>query len=197
MKDLNDLIKKAIELREKGLRSGEIADELNVSRETATWLLTRSTTSREPMPKDIYVNWSEIGESSQRLKYVSLALVDMILEHGDPEVIIGIALSGVPLATLVADEIGAELAVFLPKKQKSSEAEGVIGSFSQNFTDVEGKRCAVVDDVITSGTTMVEIIGILTEMKATPLAVAVLINKKGIRDIQNVPIRSLINMTIF
>ncbi|HXY88666.1 MAG TPA: orotate phosphoribosyltransferase-like protein [Candidatus Acidoferrales bacterium] len=197
MKDLNDLIKKAIELREKGLRSGEIADELNVSRETATWLITRSTTSREPMPKDIYVNWSEIGESSQRLKYVSLALVDMILEHGDPEVIIGIALSGVPLATLVADEIGAELAVFLPKKQKSSEAEGVIGSFSQNFTDVEGKRCAVVDDVITSGTTMVEIIGILTEMKATPLAVAVLINKKGIRDIQNVPIRSLINMTIF
>ena len=197
MKDLNDLIKKAIELREKGLRSGEIADELNVSRETATWLLTRSTASREPMPKDIYVNWSEIGESSQRLKYVSLALVDMILEHGNPEVIIGIALSGVPLATLVADEIGAELAVFLPKNQKSSEAEDVIGSFSQNFTDVEGKRCAVVDDVITSGTTMVEIIGILTEMKATPLAVAVLINKKGIRDIQNVPIRSLINMTIF
>ena len=197
MKDLNDLIKKAVELREKGLRSGEIADELNVSRETATWLLTRSTTSREPMPKDIYVNWSEIGESSQRLRYVSLALVDMILENGSPEVIIGIALSGVPLATLVADEIGAELAVFLPKKQKSSEAEGVTGSFSQNFTDVEGKHCAVVDDVITSGATMVEIIGILTEMKATPLSVAVLINKKGIRDIQNVPIRSLVNMTIF
>ena len=102
-----------------------------------------------------------------------------------------------PLATLVADEIGAELAVFLPKKQKSSEAEGVTGSFSQNFTDVEGKRCAVVDDVITSGATMVEIIGILTELKATPLSVAVLINKKGIRDIQNVPIRSLVNVTIF
>jgi len=197
MKDLNDLIKKAVELREKGLRSGEIADELNVSRETATWLLTRSTTSREPMPKDIYVDWSEIGECSQRLKYVSLALVDMILEHDRPDVIIGIALSGVPLATLVADEIGAELAVFLPKKQKSPEVEGVTGSFSQNFTDVEGKRCAVVDDVITSGATMVEIVGILTELKATPLSVAVLINKKGIRDIQNVPIRSLVNVTIF
>lgn len=197
MKDLNDLIKKAVELSEKGLRSGEIADELNVSRETVTWLLTRSTTSAEPKPKDIYVNWSEIGESSQRLKYVSLALADMILENGSPDIIIGIALSGVPLATLVADEIGAELAVFLPKKQKWSEAEDVTGSFSQNFADVEGKRCAVVDDVITSGTTIVEIIERLKDLRATPLSVAVLINKKEIRDIQNVPVRSLINVTIF
>ncbi len=197
MKDLNDLIKKAVELREKGLRSGEIADELNVSRETVTWLLTRSTTSAEPKPKDIYVNWSEIGESSQRLKYVSLALADMILENGSPDVIVGIALSGVPLATLVADEIGAELAVFLPKKQKWTEAEDVTGSFSQNFADVEAKRCAVVDDVITSGTTIVEIIERLNDLGATPLSVAVLINKKEIHDIQNVPVRSLINVTIF
>jgi orotate phosphoribosyltransferase-like protein len=36
MNDLKDLINKAQELREKGLRSGEIADELNISRETAT-----------------------------------------------------------------------------------------------------------------------------------------------------------------
>ncbi|HYA33033.1 MAG TPA: orotate phosphoribosyltransferase, partial [Candidatus Bathyarchaeia archaeon] len=32
MNDLNDLISKATELHEKGLRSGEIADELNISR---------------------------------------------------------------------------------------------------------------------------------------------------------------------
>ena len=48
MKDLNDLISNAQELHEKGLRSGEIADELNISRDTATWLLTRSETSRGP-----------------------------------------------------------------------------------------------------------------------------------------------------
>ena len=118
MNDLNDLISKAQELREKGLRSGEIADELNISRETATWLLTRSKSSQEPAPKDIYVNWSEIGQNAERLRFVSLALVDMILETGDPDVVIGVALSGLPLATLVADEIGAELAVFVPQKQK-------------------------------------------------------------------------------
>ena len=197
MKDLNDLIRKAVELREKGLRSGEIADELNVSRETATWLLTRSKTSQEPAPKDIYVNWSEIGENSERLRFIALALVDMILETGDPEVVAGIALSGLPLATLVADEIGTDLAVFVPQKQRGSEGEQVKGSFSQNFADVTGRSCAMVDDVITTGSTATEIVDIIKEAKGTPLAVAVLINKKGIRDVKGVPIHSLVRVTIF
>ncbi|MGZ4903878.1 MAG: orotate phosphoribosyltransferase-like protein [Halobacteriota archaeon] len=197
MNDLNDLIRKAVELHEKGLRSGEIADELNVSRETATWLLTRSKTPQEPAPKDIYVNWSEIGENSERLRFIALALVDMILETGDPDVVVGVALSGLPLATLVADEIGADLAVFVPQKQKGSEGDQVKGSFSQNFADVAGKSCAIVDDVITTGSTATEIVDIIKEMKGTSLVVAVLINKKGIREAQGVPIRSLVRVTIF
>jgi len=197
MNDLNDLISKAQELREKGLRSGEIADELNISRETATWLLTRSKSSQEPVPKDIYVNWSEIGQNAERLRFVSLALVDMILETGDPDVVIGVALSGLPLATLVAEEIGAELAVFVPQKQKGSENDGVKGSFSQNFADIAGKSCAIVDDVITTGSTATELIESIKELQATPLSVAVLINKKGIHQVQNVPIRSLVQITIF
>ncbi|MGA3359420.1 MAG: orotate phosphoribosyltransferase-like protein [Halobacteriota archaeon] len=197
MNDLNDLISKAQELHEKGLRSGEIADELNISRETATWLLTRSETSREPAPKDIYVNWSEIGQNAERLRLVSLALVDMILETGDPDVVVGVALSGLPLATLVADEIGAELAVFVPQKQRGPQDDGIKGSFSQNFADIAGKSCAIVDDVITTGSTATEIVEVIKEMQATPLSVAVLINKKGISQVQNVPIRSLVQITIF
>lgn len=197
MKDLNDLISNAQELHAKGLRSGEIADELNISRETATWLLTRSETSREPAPKDIYVNWSEIGQNAERLRLVSLALVDMILETGDPDVVVGVALSGLPLATLVADEIGAELAVFVPQKQRGPQDDGIKGSFSQNFADIAGKSCAIVDDVITTGSTATEIVEVIKEMQATPLSVAVLINKKGISQVQNVPIRSLVQITIF
>jgi orotate phosphoribosyltransferase len=193
MKDLNDLISKAQELHEKGLRSGEIADELNISRETVTWLLTRSETL--PVPKDIYVNWSEIGQNAERLRFASLALVDMILEDGDPDVVVGIALSGLPLATLVADEIDAELAVYVPQKQKESDV--LKGSFSQNFADIAGKSCAIVDDVITTGSTVTEIVKVVKEMQAKPLSVAVLINKKGIRQVLNVPIRSLVRITIF
>jgi orotate phosphoribosyltransferase len=197
MNDLNDLISKATELHEKGLRSGEIADELNISRETATWLLTRSKTSLEPMPKDLYVNWSEIGQNAERLRFVSLALVDMILESGDPDVVVGVALSGLPLATLVADELGAELAVFVPRKQTGSENDQVTGSFSQNFSDIAGKSCAIVDDVITTGSTATELVEAIKELQAKPLSIAVIINKKGIDEVQNVPIRSLVKISIF
>jgi orotate phosphoribosyltransferase len=40
MKDIEDLIQKAMELQSNGLITAQIADELNVSRETVTWLLT-------------------------------------------------------------------------------------------------------------------------------------------------------------
>jgi orotate phosphoribosyltransferase len=119
------------------------------------------------------------------------------LETGNPDVIVGVALSGLPLATLVADELEAELAVFVPQKQRESENESFKGSFSQNFADIAGKSCAIVDDVITTGSTTTEIVKVIKEMKATPLSVAVLINKKGITEVLDVPIRSLVRITIF
>ena len=47
MKRIEDLFERAKKLKEKGLTTGEIADELNVSRETALWLLTKA---REGFP---------------------------------------------------------------------------------------------------------------------------------------------------
>ena len=41
MKNVDDLIDSAADLAEHGLSKGEIADELNVSRETASWLVER------------------------------------------------------------------------------------------------------------------------------------------------------------
>ncbi|KKH80899.1 hypothetical protein DU78_07085 [Methanosarcina mazei] len=65
MKNIEDLIQKAVELQNNGLGTGQIADELNVSRETVTWLLTRSKKEvSSPAPKDISVNWSSIGTVS-------------------------------------------------------------------------------------------------------------------------------------
>ena len=65
MKNIEDLIQKALELQSNGLVTGQIADELNVSRETVTWLLTRSKKeAAAPAPKDISVNWSSIGKSA-------------------------------------------------------------------------------------------------------------------------------------
>ena len=79
--DIDDLIQKAVELQSNGLIPGQIADELNVSRETVIWLLTRSKKEEPtPAPKDISVNWNSIGKSAKRLHNISLVLCDMVLE---------------------------------------------------------------------------------------------------------------------
>jgi len=200
MKNIDDLIQKAVELQSNGLVTGQIADELNVSRETVTWLLTRSKKEvTSPAPRDISVDWSNIGKSSFRLRYTAQALCDMVYEtlsetNCEADTVVGIASSGVPLASLMADEFGAEFAVFHSHKAHGGNNTNVQGTFSRNFGDVRDKNCVIVDDVITSGFTIAELIGQLHEFGAKPVAVAVLVDKKGADMISGVPVRSLVRI---
>lgn len=201
MKTINELTKKAVELQAAGLLTGQIADELNVSRETATWLLTHAKKGDVAQaPKDIYVDWSNIGRSSIRQRLIAGALTDMILdcigENDNVDVVIGIALSGIPLANLVADELGCEFTTYHPNKQKwETGSKEFKGTISQNFAQVGGKNCVLIDDVVTTGTTLSEAVAVLEGLGAKPLAIAVLIDKKGIDDISGVPLNALLRVT--
>ena len=198
MKNIGELIQRALELQQSGLSEGQIADELNVSRETATWLLAHSSKGDiSQVPKDIYVNWSNIGRSSRRLSLMSSALSDLIFESLDNyedhvDVVVGVALSGVPIASLIAEEMEAELAVFQSNKHLQNESTGM---FSQNFSKINGKNCIIVDDVVTTGTTIKEVITLLKENKANPAAIGVLIDKKGIDSIDGIPLNSLLRVS--
>ena len=93
----NELIQKAQELRKHGFTTGEIADELNVSMDTARWLTLQKPRDEKPeAPVDFAINWQSLGGNSTRLRYVSGALSDMALSHGEADVIVGIAVSGIP-----------------------------------------------------------------------------------------------------
>ena len=156
MRNVNDLIEKAIEMRNRGLRAGEIADELNISRETATWLLTRTKKEGKEgapaaAPKDIFIDWSTIGKSSSRLMLVATCLADMVEEvlndlDTNVDVVVGIALSGVPMANTVAYQYGVELAVMHPGKHQTElgKHQQVQPTMSENYADVKGKRCVIV-----------------------------------------------------
>ncbi len=198
MKDINNLIHRATEMKSNGMHSGQIADELNLSRETVTWILAHSSERKElRVPKDLSIDWSSIGESSYRLRCISDAMVDMVIDDvGDPaniDVVIGIAVSGIPLASIVANELAAKLAIFHPNKQllgiETTDAKGI---FSQNFADVEESTCVIIDDVITTGRTLTETIRQLTDMGARPAAVAVIVDKIGQSTIEGVPVYSLL-----
>lgn len=197
------LIRKAQELRKHGFTTGEIADELNVSMDTARWLTLQKATEEKPKAPetDFAINWRNLSENSTRLRYISGALSDMALSHGDVDGVVGIAISGIPFATMMADfleemtEHETSLAVFHPNKhRKINENTDGEGAISTNFGTVEGKKVVIVDDVTTSGTTAKEVIDAVRDHGGEPVAVVVLIDKAGLSEIEGVPVESLIKV---
>lgn len=191
----SQLIEKATELRNKGLTTGEIADELNISKDTTQWLIMQMTSVKakpKSKPDDFAINWKTIGASSARIKFISEALVDLTLEY-DVDAIVGISVSGIPFATIMADILGSELSVFHPiKHMKNESAEN--GTLSNNFTNIKNKNVVIVDDVITSGRTVSDAIETCKKHGANPVSVTVLVDKKGIKELNDVPIQSLIKI---
>ncbi|RAP51818.1 MAG: orotate phosphoribosyltransferase [Methanosphaera sp. rholeuAM270] len=190
------LIEKATELRSKGLTTGEIADELNISKDTTQWLIMQMTSvtksKQKQKPDDFAINWKTVGSSSARMQYISSALADLAVEDGDVDVVVGISISGIPFATIMAELLDAELSVFHPvKHMKNESAQGAI---SNNFATVKNKKVVIVDDVITSGTTVTDAVNVCKSHGAKPIAVTVLVDKKGINDLNNVPVKSLIKI---
>jgi orotate phosphoribosyltransferase len=201
MNNIETLMKKATELKSEGLVEGQISEELNVSSDTVTWLLTHAeTTGTAQGPKDISVDWSMIGKSAFRLSHVSQALSDIIDESlissdSGVDVVVGIALSGLPLASMVAKDLSSELAVYTPSKQMlTQESKKLRGNLSANFSDVKDKECIIIDDVVTSGHTLEETVEYLDEHGAKINAIAVLIDKKGTDEIAGVPVVSLMKV---
>ncbi len=208
MKNVDDLIESAAELADRGLSKGEIADELNVSRETASWLVERSdaptprSASRTEeghsgSPQDIHVDWSAIGRDSERMGHVAAALANLLGKHGeDVDLTVGIEKAGGPIAMLVARELGTDLSTYTPAKHQWEEGdiEDLGGTFSRNFAAIRDRECYVVDDTITSGTTMRETIEAIRAEGGEPLACVVLADKQGVEAIDGVPVYSLIQV---
>jgi len=204
MRNITELMQKAHELKEKGFTTGEIADELNISKETALWLVTRETEAKKKVPRDIHIDWSVVGSNPAVLKHLSLALSDlikaMVKENNlpQPDVIAGIADSGIPIATIIAEDMNVSLSVIRPKKhmwgpdKKSTQAGFILSNFSQ----VKGKNVVIVDDITTTGTTIKDTIKLLNEKGANPLAAVVLIDKKGIKSIEGKPVKALVSVSI-
>lgn len=206
MKNVDGLIEDAAELAERGLSKGEIADELNISRETASWLVKRGTTTGQTSetppidkskPYDIHVDWSTIGRDSTRLSHIGNAVANLLSKQGEEvDLTIGIKKAGMPLATSVAQELDTDLAAYSPSKHQweAGDIEELSGSFSRNFANIRSRACYIVDDTITSGTTLRETIQAVRDEGGNPVAAVVVVDKRGIESIEDVPVSSLINV---
>ena len=204
MKNVDDLIESAAELSARGLSKGEIADELNVSRETASWLVGRTGRDTSPEggagPHDIHVDWSALGRDSTRLSLAGRAMADLVSGNEAPDddidLVVGVEKAGTPLATTVARELDTDLATYAPRKHQWEEGdlENLGAAFSKNFADVRGRDCYIVDDTVTSGTTMRETMEAVREQGGEPVGCVVLVDKSGLDEIDGVPVHSLLQV---
>jgi len=200
MSALEELITKAKALQAEGHTPGQISDELGLSMETVTWLLTQQKGMEAP--KDVHIDWTEVGSQGMLLSDMAMMMLKRFLYLAEggiappgemPDTVVGIALSGVPLATLIAAEEGLRLAVYLPAKHSRSETP--TGSLSGTFSSITAQRCIIVDDVVTTGTTLSETITFLRRHGAIPMAVWSLFDKQGVREIDGVPVHSLFTIS--
>jgi orotate phosphoribosyltransferase len=202
MKNVDDLIESAQELSSRGFSKGEIADELNVSRETANWLVERSqgegterTSSETGNLADIHVDWSALGRDSARLSYTGKSMADLLSKQGgDVDLTVGIEKAGTPIATVVARTLDTDIATYTPRKHQWEDGDiaEFDGTLSRNFANIRDRECYIVDDIITSGTTMSEAIRAIRERGGDPVACVVLVDKNGVSELEGVPVYSLI-----
>jgi orotate phosphoribosyltransferase len=184
MKEVEALINRALKYKESGLTEQEIAEELNVSNETASWLLGKG---KEKKPTgDIKVGWRSVGVYPARIGFISDALCDIILEDCEEvDAIVGIAINGIPYATFIAETLGLELSVFRPHHEKT-------GAFSSNYASVKDKNVVLVDDVVGTGDTFRQAIKATESEKGKPLLCLSIVNKTSRNKVDNVPLRALI-----
>ena len=188
MKEVEALIQKALKYKESGLTELEIADELNVSKETASWFLSKGK-EKKPVG-DLKTGWRSIGVYPTRIGSISDALTDIIMEECEEiDTIVGIAINGIPYATFIADNLGIEMSVFRPHHEKS-------GAFSSNYASVKGKNVVFVDDVVGTGDTFKSAIKAAKAAKAKPVLCVALLNKRAQNKISDVPLRALIRARV-
>lgn len=201
MSSLDELIQRARALLSDGHSPGQIADELSLSVETVTWLLTQQKGG--VTPKDVGIDWTAVSSKGPLLDDLAMMMLKLYYSAASsepkgeappelfPSAIVGIAISGIPIATLIAVAEDVALAIYHPAKQSTRDPP--VGSISGNFAQISGERCIIVDDVITSGTTMHEVVRYVRKHGGNPIAVLVLFDKRGIRDIDGVPVYSLLD----
>jgi orotate phosphoribosyltransferase len=153
------------------------------------------------VPKDVLIDWTSVSGRADLLDDLAALMVGRSRsppgeegnEGPEPTAVVGIALSGVPLATLIGLQGGLRFAVYYPSRH--STATPPAGSLSGNFAPVNGEACIIVDDVITSGKTLMEAVDYLRGHGANPLAIWVIFDKRGLKEIDGVPVKSLFRVS--
>lgn len=198
MRSLDQLIKKAQELKSRGLATQEISEELKVQADTVVWLLLRGKERlRRPAPIDLFVDWSHIGSNPRRLSLAGWALADLARESikndefEPPDVVLAVEGSGMILGMSVAEELEKPLAVVRPQRIANKK---LFGAMNPSFASIDNKKVLVVDAVLMEGETVKAAVQTARSVRAKPTGIVVLINKSNQDSVDGVPLKALIQL---
>lgn len=175
-------------LRKEGLNTQQIADELSLSQDTITWLLTG--TGEKDRPSDVRIGWRTLGVRPHRIASIGAIMADVADEeigHDDIDTVVGISINGIAFAFEVARMLESDMTVF----RTTDEGAGC-GSLSTKYGQVAGKRVIIIDDVLSSGMTMSKTIQSIRDAGGDVALAVVLVNKTTRNEIDDVPLRGLI-----
>ena len=182
----------AANLMKEGLNTQQIADELSLSQDTITWLL--SGTGESERPSDVRIGWRTLGVRPQRIAAVGSIMADIAdeeLGYENIDTVVGISINGIAFAYEVARVMESDMTVF----RTTDEGEGS-GSWSNKYGQVAGKRVVIIDDVLSSGKTMSKTIQSIRAAGGEVGLAVVLVNKTTRNEIDDVPLRGLIRAVV-
>jgi len=185
---IEELTVLATNLRKEGLNTQQIADELSLSQDTITWLLTGSASDNRPT--DVRIGWRTLGVRPARLAAVGSIIADVVEEEvglDGVETVVGISINGIAFAYEAASLLNSEMTVF----RTTDGGEGD-GSLSNKYGQVAGKKVVIIDDVLSSGVTMTKTINAIRTAGGEVVLAIVLVNKTTRNEIEGVPLRGLI-----
>ncbi|DAC47653.1 MAG TPA: orotate phosphoribosyltransferase-like protein [Candidatus Poseidoniales archaeon] len=178
----------ASSLMKEGLNTQQIADELSLSQDTITWLL--SGTGESDRPSDVRIGWRTLGVRPQRIAAVGSIMADVVDEeigYENIDTVVGISINGIAFAYEVARVLESDMTVF----RTTDKGEGS-GSLSNKYGQVAGKQVVIIDDVLSSGKTLSKTIQSIRAAGGEVVLAIVLVNKTTRNEIDDVPLRGLI-----
>ncbi|MDY0097077.1 MAG: phosphoribosyltransferase family protein [Candidatus Dojkabacteria bacterium] len=130
--------------------------------------------------------------SSTMRNFLTDSMVRLILENfGIPDVIVGVAIGALPLATMVADKLGLPLAYVRPQIKKYARKRLVEGIIP------EGAKTIIIEDVVIKATSSIRAYHAIQAKNASVLGIVSIYNQKLDSMFENLEEVNLRNVSIY
>ncbi|HEX3014943.1 MAG TPA: orotate phosphoribosyltransferase [Desulfobacteria bacterium] len=134
-----------------------------------------------------YMQCAQVLKYPEYTEILCKQLADQVRDQ-QVELVVGPAMGGILVAYEVARQLGVP-GIF-------SERENGEMKLRRGFTIEPGQRVLVVEDVVTTGGSVQEVINIVKANGGVPVGVAVLVNRSGGKAKLEVPIIAMLNLDL-